>query len=108
MKLIVAIVQDRDADHVVSALTAKAFRITRVGTTGGFLQQGNTTLLIGVEDGAVTAVIGILRANCRRREMFVPLSVGANDQSFGLSNHIEVEVGGATVFVLNVEQFEQY
>lgn len=107
MKLMVAVVQDRDADQVVTALTATGQRVTRIGTTGGFLQQGNTTLLIGLEDAAVRNVIAILRKNCRRRDMFVPMAVGATDQSFSLTNHIEVEVGGATVFVLDVEQFEQ-
>ncbi len=107
MKLVVAVVQDRDADQAVAALTAKGQRVTRVGTTGGFLQQGNTTLLIGLEDAGVTGVIATLRANCRRREMFMPMAVGGTDQAFSLTNHLEVEVGGATVFVLDVEQFEQ-
>jgi uncharacterized protein YaaQ len=107
MKLIVAIVQDRDADQVLAALTGYKLRVTRVGSTGGFLQQGNTTLLVGVETLQVNTVIDLLRENCRRREMFVPLALGANDQSFSLQNHMEVEVGGATVFVLDVERFEQ-
>lgn len=107
MKLIVAIVQDRDADQVLAALTSYKLRVTRVGSTGGFLQQGNTTLLVGVETLQVNTVIDLLRENCRRREMFVPLALGANDQAFSLQNHMEVEVGGATVFVLDVERFEQ-
>jgi uncharacterized protein YaaQ len=107
VKLIVAIVQDRDADQVVAALTSAKLRVTRVGSTGGFLQQGNTTLFIGVEVLQMDAAIDLLRQNCRRREMFVPLALGATDQAFSLQNHIEVEVGGATVFVLDVERFEQ-
>lgn len=107
MNLIVAVIQDRDADAAVAALTSKSYRMTRIGTTGGFLQQGNTTLLIGVDEAAVNDVIGVLRSQCRRREMFVPMAVGGSDQSFGLTNPIGVEVGGATVFVLEVEQFAQ-
>ncbi len=107
MKLIIAIVQDRDADQVVSALTEYKLRVTRVGSTGGFLQQGNSTLLIGVETLQVNTAIEVLRQNCRRREIFVPLSIGATDQSFSLQNHAEVEVGGATIFILDVEHFEQ-
>lgn len=102
MKLIIAIVQDRDADQVVAALTEAKLGVTRVGTTGGFMQQGNTTLLIGVETLQVNAALDLLRQNCRRREMFVPLALGATDQAFSLQNHVEVEVGGATVFVMDV------
>lgn len=108
MKLLMAIVQDRDADQAVSDLTRNHFRVTRMGSTGGFLQQGNSTLIIGVEDALVTGVLDILRTACRRREFFVPLGIGMGDQAFSVSNQIEVEVGGATVFILDVERFEQH
>jgi uncharacterized protein YaaQ len=107
MKLVMAIVQDRDTEQVVGALSAARIGCTRVSTTGGFMQQGNATLLIGVDDSLVNSVVDILRTQCRRREMFVPLALGANDQAFSMQNHIEVEVGGATAFVLDVERFEQ-
>ena len=61
MKLVVATVQDQDADGAIQSLTKQGFRITRIGTTGGFLGQGNTTLLIGVEDSAVETVVNTLR-----------------------------------------------
>jgi uncharacterized protein YaaQ len=108
VKLVIAIVQDRDADQVIAALTEYHLRVTRIASTGGFLQQGNTTLLVGVETLQVNNAIEILRRNCRRREMFVPLAMGAGDQAFTLQNHAEVEVGGATVFIADVERFEQY
>ncbi len=107
MQLIVAVVQDRDADQVTSTLISKGFRITRIGTTGGLLQQGNTTLLIGVEDAAVKTVLRELQQAARRREMVMAVSAGGSDQAYALNAHTSVEVGGATVFVLNVEHFEQ-
>jgi len=107
VKLIVAIVQDRDADQVVAAITGARFGVTRVGSTGGFLQQGNTTLLIGVEDVRVQTVVNLVKVNSRRRDMFVPMALGASDHAFTMHNHMEVEVGGATAFVLDVEQFLQ-
>ncbi len=107
MKLIVAVVQDRDGDPAVKALNEKGYRVTRIGTTGGFLQQGNTTLLIGVDDNAVQNVTALLKTVCRRREIFMPVAVSGSDQAFALSNHIGVEVGGATVFVMDVDSFEQ-
>lgn len=107
MKLIVANIQDQDADRVVSSLTQQSYRVTRVGSTGGFLQQGNTTLLIGVENAQVDAVIDILKKESERRTRFMPMATGAAPNGMAMYNYIEVEVGGATVFVLEVDHFEQ-
>lgn len=108
MKLIIAIVQDRDADIAIKALNEACYIVTRMSSVGGFLRERNTTLLIGVEDGQIRQVINILRKHCHRRirSKVVPL---AGLDSAGVERHgyIEVEVGGATVFVLNVKHFEQ-
>lgn len=64
MKMIIAIIRDVDSDPVTQALTAGNFRITRIASTGGLLRRGVTTLLIGVEDGQVDAVIQQLKENC--------------------------------------------
>lgn len=104
MKLILAIVQDEDAPATIQALVERAYRVTRIASTGGFLRQGNTTLLIGVEDHQVPEVVEILRRCCRTRTRYLPVAVEAT----GLlqSHMIEVEVGGATLFILDVERFE--
>ena len=107
MKLVVAIIQDRDTDVALQTLTGKGLSVTRIATSGGFLEQGNTTLLIGVDDEKVPLVIDLLRTACRRREMYVPLAAGITDPAYGLHTQIEVEIGGAIVFILNVEHFEQ-
>ena len=107
MKLIVATIQDQDADRVISALTAQGYRVTRIGTTGGFLQQGNTTLLTGVDDSHVTPVVNILKAQSQRRTQYMPMATGAAPNGVALYNYVEVEVGGATVFILDVDHFEQ-
>ena len=107
MKLILATIQDADADRVVKALTAQKERVTQVGSTGGFLQQGNTTLLIGTAENRVEAAIEVLRRECKVRTAFVPVAAAPAPNSVALYNYIEVQVGGAVVFVLDVEQFEQ-
>src|SRR5262245_52565951 len=107
MKLIVATVQDQDADRVVGALTEKSFRVTRVGSTGGFLQQGNTTLLVGVDASSVQPVMDILKKFSERRTRYMPMATGAAPNGVGIYSYVEVEVGGATVFVLDVSHFEQ-
>jgi uncharacterized protein YaaQ len=108
MKLILATIQEQDSDRVISALTGKKYRVTRIGSTGGFLQEGNTTLLIGVEDAQVTEVIALLQHTSQRRTRLLPVPIGATPNGNALYNYAEVTVGGAAVFVLEVDQFEQY
>ncbi len=107
MKLIVATIQDQDADSVIEALNKAGYRVTRIGTTGGFLGQGNTTLLAGVEDNQVDAVLTILKRTSQRRRRFMPMATGAVPDGVALYNYIEVEVGGATVFILDIDHYEQ-
>jgi uncharacterized protein YaaQ len=107
MKLIVATIQDQDTDLTAQNLTAKGYRFTIIGSTGGFLRQGNTTLLVGVEDAQVEAVVDVLRESSQRRMRYVPLATGTTPHGMTMHNYIEVEVGGATIFVLDVDQFEQ-
>ena len=107
MKLIMAIIQDQDSERVLSDLTEQGYRVTRISTTGGFLQQGNTTLLIGVDDSRVKPVLKILQTHSQRRTQYMPMATGAAPNGVSLYNYVEVEVGGATIFVLDVEHFEQ-
>jgi uncharacterized protein YaaQ len=107
MKLVIAIIQDRDAELTVEKLTEKKIRVTRVATSGGFLREGNTTLLMGVDDDDVSEVEAVLRDTSHRRKMFMPMAAGITDAGYGMHSQIEVEVGGATMFVFNVEHFEQ-
>lgn len=109
MKLIVAIVQDVDSRGLLDALMAEGYRATKISTTGGFLVRGNATILIGIQDDRVEDVLAILRKHCHARREFVspimPLSEAAAARQW--VQPLEVEVGGATVFVLHVERFEQ-
>lgn len=109
MKLIMAIVQDIDSRGVLDALVADGFRATKISSSGGFLVRGNATILIGVKDERVEAVLNILRTHCHARREFVspvvPLGEAASARHW--VQPLEVEVGGATVFVLGVERFEQ-
>lgn len=108
MKLIVAVVQDKDSIKLIEALMVKGYRATKLASTGGFLKEGNTTLLIGVDTDKVSEVLGIIRKTCKSREQLVtPLTpVGGPVDSY-VPYPIEVIVGGATVFVVNVEQYEK-
>jgi uncharacterized protein YaaQ len=106
-QLIVAIVQDEDAGPVIEALTAAGFRATRINTVGGFLRKGNATILVGVEKQQLHRALLIIRDNCETRtEYFVPTAPGEVGEPYPL-DPIQVQVGGATIFVLDVERFER-
>lgn len=104
-----AVVQDKDSNRLSDALVENDFRATKLASTGGFLKAGNTTFLIGTEDENVDTLLSIIRDNCKSREQLVaPISpMGGNADSY-VPYPVEVQVGGATVFVLPVEQFEKF
>ena len=106
MKLILAIVSRDDAGSVSSALTKAGYQATKLATTGGFLKMGNTTLLIGVDSQDVPKVMEIIRKHsCRRSQPMPEMSTYAGPEY--IPSPVEVTVGGATVFVLDVERFEK-
>ena len=106
MKLVLAIVQDDDALDLIEELNDKGFRVTKLATTGGFLKSGNTTLMIGVEIDKVDIVINIIEEVCKRRKQVVSTQPGLSGESgMYMPFPWEVEVGGATVFVIDVDKF---
>jgi uncharacterized protein YaaQ len=108
VKLIVAIVHNEDAGALVNALLEGQHRATRLQSSGGFLKQSNATIIVGAEDDKVDAVLEIVRAHCTSRTQIVnPMPPIMEPGEFFMPYPLEVEVGGATVFVLPVERFER-
>lgn len=104
MKLIVAIVQDQDAPSLIDDLTDNKYRITKLASTGGFLKAGNTTLLIGIEDESIQKVIDIIEDNCKTRDITTSLLTTSMPGDVYIPYPLEVQVGGATLFILDVEE----
>lgn len=105
MKLIMAIVNKDDAAHVTQEVTKAGFSVTKVASSGGFLQTGNVTVMIGTEEDRVDELMGIIATHSKRRTKKV---FSTNDGvPHAVSVPVEVVVGGATVFVLDVERFEK-
>ncbi len=105
MKMILAVVQADDAVKVMQALTDAGHRVTRIATQGAWLRRENATLLLGVADNQVDGVLKILQQTARRRTSYV---ASPREVPGALSPQMmDVEIGGATIFVLNVERFEQ-
>lgn len=106
MKLILTIVQDADATKLQTALSERGLRSTKLASTGGFLREGNTTLIVGVEDHEVVMVKTVINDVCRERSKLLRPLPHMSEMGPVMPNEpIEVSVGGATVFVLDVEEF---
>ena len=109
MKLIIAIVQDEDASRLISTLMNEGYSVTKLATTGGFLRAGNTTLLLGGEDDRVKGALDVIERVCKSRKQIATSPSPVAGTSGGYAPYpIEVVVGGATVFVLDVEQFVKF
>ena len=106
MKLVVAIISGEDSSKVSGALTEEGFFVTKLATSGGFLAAGNTTFIVGTEDEKVPALIEILKNTCSTRKQMKPSGGGLGLGMFSAAP-IEVQIGGATVFVLDIEQFHK-
>lgn len=109
MKLIFAVLQDKDSSRLLNALAEEDFKTTKLASTGGFLKEGNTTLMIGCNDDEVDTALDIIKENCSQREQMVaPISpMGGSADSY-IPKPVKVEVGGATVFVVPIESFIQF
>jgi uncharacterized protein YaaQ len=107
MKLIMAIISSDDSRDALERLTKAGFRATVISTTGGFLREGNTTIFLGTEDQKITQAVEVLRQTCRRRAQWVSPLPTLEGPGLEMSEPIEVSVGGAVIFVMNVEQFVQ-
>ena len=109
MKLIIAIVNNDDAHFVNTGLTSEGFQITKVSSTGGFLLNGNSTFFVGVDDNRVERALEIIKAHSKKRVKSLPSSsmpMGVSDSVVPVST--DVCVGGATVFILDVEKFMHF
>jgi uncharacterized protein YaaQ len=106
MKLLLTIVQDADAGKLQKALIDQGFDSTKLASTGGFLREGNTTLIIGVDDHRLERVKAIIEETCRERTKMMKPNIAISDlQEVYAAQPMEVTVGGAVVFVVNVEEF---
>ena len=105
MKLIFAVINDDDVRSVLDALIEKDIQATRLSSTGSFLRAGNTTLLICLDNEKVEDAIGLIQSHCKKRKQLLPTS----HVSGAFSTYpVEITVGGATVFVTDVERFEKF
>jgi len=109
MKLIIAIIQQDDLKDVLDNLLSRGYRVTKLKSIGGFLGVSNIILLIGVGKEKVDDVLEIINKNCHSREKYVEtLPFNLIEGFSGFTLPLKVTVGGAQVFILDVEKFVRY
>ena len=109
MKLIMAIVQDKDSNRLANEFIDANIRATKLSSTGGFLKAGNSTFIIGLEDERVQDALELIKKTCQSRKQYVSTPMSLDISLDGQVPYpVEVEVGGATDFVLPVDGFHQY
>lgn len=109
MKIILAIVQDKDSNRLANEFIDANIRATKLSSTGGFLKAGNSTFIIGIDDERVDETLALIKETCQSRKQYVSTPVTLDITMDGqIPYPVEVEVRGATCFVLPVEGFHQY
>jgi uncharacterized protein YaaQ len=108
VKLVIAVVHNEDARVLIDALLAHEYRATWLHSSGGFLKQSNATILVGVDEAKVEDVVGLIRDNCHSRTQTVsPIPPIMEPGEFFMPYPLEVDVGGAVIFILPIDRFER-
>lgn len=109
LKLINAIVQSDDAGALTDALREKNYPSTLVSSTGGFLREGNALIYTVVDEALVEGVLQIIKETCNTRSQYVnPMPPVMEPGELYMPQPVEVQIGGAVVFVVNVERMEKF
>lgn len=108
MKLLFAIISNDDNKNLTNALIEKKISVTRIASTGGFLHSGNSTLMIGVEADRLDETLEIIKEKSSRRHSVVIPVTGLPYSVNSAAMPLKITIGGATVFVLDVENFHKF
>lgn len=105
-RLMAAIIQEADLESVLMSLSKLGFSVSRLSSTGGFLSRRNVTLLIGVQEGREEVAVKTLKNSCHKRVEFVSPSL--QGAAFPMPTPMQVTVGGATIFLFEVESYDEF
>lgn len=105
-QLVIVIVSSSQAGMLMERLSQEDFHYTKVDSSGGFLHEATLCMFIGLDHERRAKLLNTIRQNCHRRKIYIPAHMDVT-QIQGQPLMIEAEVGGATMFTLNVERFEQ-
>ena len=105
-RLFIITVMGEQAAELRSRLTRDGFQATEINTAGGLLQEAQISYLVGFHSPRQAQLLAILREVCKRQRRYLPAHLEGSASLFHAAI-IEAEVGGAVVFALDVERFEQ-
>ncbi|MBQ7064655.1 MAG: cyclic-di-AMP receptor [Firmicutes bacterium] len=109
MKLIMAIIHDEDVGRLITAMNKEGFQVTKLASTGGFLRVGNSTMLMGVNEERLDEALKIVHECCKtKKQMTIANQPYTSSPEGYIPYPIEITAGGATVFVIDVEQFHKF
>jgi len=104
--LMAVVIQEQDFENVVSAMNNTGFSIARLPSTGGFLSRRNVTLLIGLQQGREASAVRILQNSCRKRVEYLNQPIQNSPIPLGVP--ASITIGGATIFVFEVESYDEF
>ncbi len=104
--LLIAVVQGQDVDIAIESLLDDGFKVTRLPSVGGFLGRKNATLMIGVDEDHQEKAIEILNKNCRQRVAFIAIPM--ENSPLPMPAPTPVTIGGASIFSIEVEHYEEF
>jgi uncharacterized protein YaaQ len=109
VKLVITVVHDRDKNRISEALLKSNFQFTKLASTGGFLREGNVTFLIGVEEKRLDGLINVIKESCKTREQYANFTPpDAGSMGVFMPSPVKVLVGGAVIFVMDVDRVERF
>jgi len=104
--LMMAVIQEADVERTMSGLSQIHAPVVYLSSTGGFLGRRNATLLIGILEEMEERTLQVLQKSCRQRVEY--LAIPLEGSTLPLPTPVPITVGGATIFVLPVERFEEF
>jgi uncharacterized protein YaaQ len=103
--LMLAVVQDQDRDDATRAMEKLNLPVVYLSSAGGFLGRRNATLLIGLREGTADEAVRLLHETCKQHIEYLTLPLEGSP--LPMPTPVPVTVGGATIFALPVEHFEE-
>ena len=111
-KLIMAVMQKDDYENAVEELNRRSIFVTKLSSSGGFLKKENITILIGVPDDKLEDTLNVLKTSAGRRKTTVYTQAASAPGVFGsgvsTTIPVEMETGGVTVFIMNMQEFHKF
>lgn len=103
--LLIAVVQAQDTESAEVSLRELEVSSERLPSVGGFLGRRNATLLILTPPNKREAVVEALNRSCRQRVEYI--AVPLESAPLPLPTPTPISIGGATIFGMEIDHYEE-